>query len=134
MSLEQALADNTAAINKLIATWSQLTSQANNITAGGTPLKEVAKQQEKAAPKPETAAAPTTQAAAAAQTASSTEASASPAVSFDQLKKAFLSLSTKEGGRAKCEGVLKPHGLGKLSEAKEEQYGALLAAIEKASA
>ena len=62
------------------------------------------------------------------------EESAAPGVTFDVLKKAFLALSTKPEGRSKCEGVLKPHGLGRLSEAKEEQYAALLDAINKAAA
>ena len=82
------------------------------------------------------ASAPTSAEVGNASTGSSPkpEESAAPGVTFDVLKKAFLSLSTKEGGRAKCEGVLKPHGLAKLSEAKEDQYAAILAAIEKASA
>lgn len=81
---------------------------------------------EKAAPVPTTVES----------TSSSAEpsTSAAPGVSFDELKKAFLSLSTKTGGRTLCEGVLKPLGLGKLSEAKPEQYAALLDAINKAAA
>lgn len=70
---------------------------------------------------------------AAATSASSSTPAASPAVTFDTLKKAFLALSTKPGGRALCEGVLKPFTLGKLSEAKEEQYAQLLVAIEQAA-
>lgn len=69
-----------------------------------------------------------------ASTASSDKPAESPAVSFDELKKAFLALSTKPEGRAKCEAVLKPFGVAKLSEAKPEQYAAVLAAINKASA
>jgi len=72
--------------------------------------------------------------AAAASPASSSTPAASPEVTFDMLKKAFLALSTKADGRAKCEGVLKPFGLAKLSEAKPEQYAAVLAEINKASA
>jgi hypothetical protein len=71
---------------------------------------------------------------AAAPTASSSTPAASPEVTFEVLKKAFLSLSTKAGGRALCEGVLKPFALAKLSEAKPEQYAAVLAQIEKAAA
>jgi hypothetical protein len=56
-----------------------------------------------------------------------------PAVTFDEVKKAFLALS-KPKGRALCEGVLKPFGIAKLSDAKPEQYAALLAAIEQAIA
>jgi len=80
------------------------------------------------------AAASPSPATDAASTASSSEPSASPAVSFDELKKAFLALSTKAGGREKCEGVLKPFNLPKLSAAAPEQYAAILAAIQKASA
>lgn len=80
------------------------------------------------------AAASSTPAAAGASTASSSGGAASPEVSFEQVKKAFLALSTKPGGRALCEGVLKPFGLAKLSEAKAEQYAAVLTAINKAGA
>ena len=71
--------------------------------------------------------------AAAASTASSSTPAESPEVSFEVLKKAFLALSTKADGRAKCESVLKPFGVAKLSESKPEQYAAVLAAIEAAS-
>jgi hypothetical protein len=84
------------------------------------------------------AAASQPSATAAASSASSSAESTSPdgeAVTFDELKKAFLALSAKADGRAKCEAVLasvdpKP---GRLSEAKPEQYAALLDAIKKAS-
>jgi hypothetical protein len=70
---------------------------------------------------------------AAASTASSTKLDAAAAPTFDEVKKAFLALSTKPNGRALCEGVLKPFALAKLTEAKVEQYGALKAAIDKAA-
>lgn len=125
-------------------------SNVATLAAPAVQEKPAAPKSEKQSSKP-SPASPTTQPAAApaasegnaaateapsptASTASSSEASASPAVSFDVLKKAFLALSTKEGGRAKCEAVLKPFGLTKLSEAKEDQYGALHAAIQTASA
>lgn len=82
------------------------------------------------------AAASQPSATGAASSASSSAGSTSPdgaSVTFDELKKAFLTLSTKADGRAKCESVLKPFGLGKLSEAKPEQYAAVLAEIKKAS-
>lgn len=85
-------------------------------------------------PTPAAAPAPAPTTDTSTSSSSEPEKSAAPAVTFDVLKKAFLALSTKEGGRSKCEGVLKPHGLGKLSEAKEEQYAALLDAINKAAA
>lgn len=67
-----------------------------------------------------------------AQPASTDKPSASPEVTFDVLKKAFLALSTKAAGREKCEAVLKPFGLAKLSAATPEQYAAVLTEIEKA--
>jgi hypothetical protein len=87
------------------------------------------------APKPPAIVAPTAapQAPAATSPESNAASPSEPAavvVTFDALKNAFLALSTKAGGRALCEGVLKPLGLAKLSEAQEEQYGPLLAAIE----
>jgi hypothetical protein len=72
------------------------------------------------------------QGGSSAQTASTDKQSASPEVTFDVLKKAFLALSTKAAGREKCEAVLKPFGLAKLSAATPEQYAAVLAEIEKA--
>ena len=74
---------------------------------------------------------------AATETASPTASSAQSEgsiVDFETVKKAFLALSVKEGGRARCEQVLKPFSLGKLSEAKTEQYGQILQAIHKAAA
>jgi hypothetical protein len=70
--------------------------------------------------------------ASSAPTASTEKPSQSPEVSFEVLKKAFLALSQKANGRALCEGVLKPFALAKLSEAKPEQYAAVLTAINKA--
>lgn len=88
------------------------------------------------------AAASPSPAAAAASTASTSAPSPSAAtagngegVTFDVLKKAFLALSSKANGRALCEGVLgtvEPK-LGKLSEAKPEQYAGLMDAIKKAA-
>jgi hypothetical protein len=76
-------------------------------------------------------------AAAAGQAVGATSASSptpadSPAPTFDETKKAFLALSATKG-RAACEGVLKPFGIAKLSDAKPEQYAALLYAIKDAS-
>jgi hypothetical protein len=66
--------------------------------------------------------------------AESPSESAAEAVDFETVKKAFLKMSTMEGGRARCESVLKPFGIAKLSEAKAEQYGEILVLIKKASA
>jgi hypothetical protein len=81
-----------------------------------------------AAPQGGTSAQP---ASSQPSTASAETAGGEP-VTFDVLKKAFLALSTKAAGREKCEAVLKPFGLAKLSAATPEQYAAVLAEIEKA--
>lgn len=54
--------------------------------------------------------------------------------SFEELKKAFLALSITDGGRAKCEAVLKPFGVAKLSELKAEQYGKAMNEVKKQAA
>jgi hypothetical protein len=76
---------------------------------------------------------------AGGQTAGATDVSSStpagsPAPTFEEVKKAFIALSTKPNGRALCEGVLAPFKLTKLSEAKAEQYAAIKALIDKAAA
>jgi len=83
---------------------------------------------------PAKTAAESAPAAPSAETApqASTAATDTP-VTFDELKRAFLGLSTKPGGRALCEGVLKPFGLAKLSEAKPDQYSAVMAQIAGAA-
>lgn len=84
-------------------------------------------------------------AASSAQTASTGTQSGSAATAggelpadekeaFEVVKKVFLALGSKAGGRDKCMEVLTPFGLSKLSEAKPEQYAAILAALKKASA
>lgn len=60
--------------------------------------------------------------AADASTASSTKPEGEAAVTFGALKKAFLALSTKADGRAKCEAVLKPFNLTKLSDSLPSEH------------
>lgn len=79
------------------------------------------------------AAASPSPASAAASNVSSSAPSESPAVSFDEVKKAFLGLSSSKG-RAACEKVLALFGLAKLSDAKPEQHANVLAEIKKAAA
>jgi hypothetical protein len=67
---------------------------------------------------------------AAAEQQASTAVTEGDAVGFETVKKAFLALSTTPGGREKCQAVIAP--LAKLSEAKPEQYAAILAKIKKA--
>jgi len=105
---------------------------AATVAASPAPSPRTAEVVEAAAPAK--TAAESAPAAPSAETApqASTAATDTP-VTFDELKRAFLSLSTKPGGRALCEGVLKPFGLAKLSEAKPEQYSAVMAQIAGAA-
>jgi hypothetical protein len=128
MSLEQALADNTAAINNLIAVWSKLNATANHVaavaqpgdtlTAAGKPVAEVkpkAESKKVEAPKPESAAAPSTQEAPAAQTASSPEPteSADAGVTYAQARELVLKLAATN--RDAIKAINTKHGIAKLS-------------------
>lgn len=119
MSLEQQLAENTAAILALTAALQGLST----LPTASTPVvQQQAKKSETAAPAP----AP---AEAAAQTTSS-QAAPTETTTFDALKKDFLSLSTKVkdaagnafGGRAACEELLAKFGAAKLSNLVETQW------------
>lgn len=128
MSLEIALQENTNAIRALIAALGT-----KPLDMPENPKVWVDQPVGKPAATP-TATAPAPAAAAPSAPAAASPSSAAPDIDFDTIKKAFLKLSTTDGGRAKCEAVLKPHGLAKLSEAKPEQYAEILANIQKAGA
>lgn len=139
MSLEQAIADNTAAINALIGVWSKLTNQAGHIDATGTaadtvtaagkpvtakPEKAVAKQEVKADPKP--AATPATQPAAdTAQTASSETPAAS--VDYPTLQKAVFALAGKS--REAAAAVAASMGVKTFKELPEDKWAGALVAV-----
>jgi biopolymer transport protein ExbD len=89
---------------------------------------EAPKSQEVA--KPEAAPTPITAAAPAAQEVKAENSA--PAVTFDQLKKAFLALANKQ--REVAVKILADNGCAKLTDAKPEQFVAINTAIEKASA
>ena len=126
-----ALSPTTAAPKSASAASGPVTAKASAAPEKMAAVQNLAAASAETAHQASTAA--TTEAGNAAAAPSAPEAPAASPVSFDVLKKAFLSLSTKPEGRSKCEGVLKPLGLAKLSEAKEGQYAALLDAINKAS-
>lgn len=89
------------------------TGDAGNATSGGNAAQ----------------AFPNAAAAASPQALNATAAAAE--VTFDVLKAAFLAYNSKNG-RPATEAMLKGFGLGKLSEAKPEQYAAIKAEMEKA--
>lgn len=134
MSLEQALADNTAAINNLAAIWSKLNATANAKAAA--PAAEVKAdkpkaEKPKAEPKPEVAADPKPVAepsepeAPAAQTASSSEAS--PSVDYPVLQKAVFALAGKS--RDAAAAVAAGFGVKTFKELPADQWAAALAAV-----
>lgn len=144
MSLEQALADNTAALVKLTEAWLKLAGTAtainsvaqpgDTIAAGGKPVAEVkaAKADKpKAEPKPEVAAdpkpaaEPSTQEAPAAQTASSDEASKS--VDYPTLQKAVFALAGKS--RDAAAAVASSFGVKTFKELDASKWGEALAAV-----
>ena len=57
-----------------------------------------------------------------------------PVVSFEEMKKAFLALSTKPDGRKKCQDTLAAFKVEKLSLAKEADFATITAALIKAGA
>lgn len=141
MSLEQALADNTAALNALIGVWSKLAGNAqaisavakpgDTIAAGGKPVAEVKADKPKAEPKaevaadPKPAAEPSAPEAPAAQTASSSEAS--PSVDYPVLQKAVFALAGKS--RDAAAAVAAGFGVKTFKELPADQWADALAAV-----
>lgn len=134
MSLEQALADNTAAINALIGVWSKLNATANAKAAA--PAAEVKADKPKggnpkAEPKPEVAvdpkpvAEPSTQEAPAAQTASSDEASKS--VDYPTLQKAVFALAGKS--REAAAALAADFGVKTFKELPADMWASALVAV-----
>lgn len=146
MSLEQALADNTAALVKLTEAWLKLSGTAQAIgaiaqpgdviAAGGKPVAEVKAdkpkaEKPKAEPKPEVAADPKPVAepsepeAPAAQTASSSEAS--PSVDYPVLQKAVFALAGKS--RDAAAAVAAGFGVKTFKELPADQWADALATV-----
>lgn len=135
MSLEQAIADNTAALNTLIGVWSKLARQADiidttctaddTVVAAGKPVaakpeKAVAKQEVKADPKPAT---PATQPAAdTAPTASSEKP-----VEYPVLQKAVFALAGKS--REAAAAVAASMGVKTFKELSADKWAEALVAV-----
>ncbi len=135
MSLEQALADNTAAMRELIGVWSKLNAQAKTldaapadtkITAAGKPVEakpeKAAKQEAKADPKPESkqpAAEPTAPATTDAQPASS--------IDYATLQKAVFALAGKS--REAAAAVAASMGVKTFKELPADKWAEALAAV-----
>lgn len=138
MSLEQALADNTAAIVKLTEAWLKLSGTAQAIgaiaqpgdviAAGGKPVAEVkadkpkAESKAKVAADPKPAAEPSTPEAPAAQTVSSSEP-----IEYPVLQKAVFALAGKS--RDAAAAVAAGFGVKTFKELPAEQWGDALAAV-----
>lgn len=144
MSLEQALAENTAAIKSLTAAWLALTANAEKakaglaagegVDAGGVPIvpgksttKPAAKEAAKEAAKP--AAAPSAPAAPAAAAASSGEDANAP--SYEQVAKAINAFIASAGKPATI-AKLAELGVKTGKELKPEQYAEALAKFSAA--
>lgn len=126
MSLEQALADNTAAIKELIAVWGKLNAQANKvsakveagetgpITAAGKPVAEV-KPAAAEKPKAEPKAEPKKEAAA-------------PVADYAPVGAAITAFAAANGRDATL-AKLEAFGVTSGKNLKPEQYADVLAAF-----
>jgi hypothetical protein len=53
-------------------------------------------------------------------------------IPFEELKKVFLALGATTGGREKCEAILKPFGVERLSKVDPSRYAEVMAALKAA--
>ena len=135
MSLEQALADNTAAVRELIAVWSKLTAQATKVdkapaetpvTAAGKPLKAATEAAAKAA------ATPAAPAPAPVEAAPSAPAAASPSetsVDYPTLQKAVFALAGKS--REAAASVAASFGVKTFKELSQDRWAEALGAVQE---
>lgn len=136
MSLEQALADNTAAMTKLIEVWTTLTAQAKTIDgtkpfkAAGVAVTAPAAKVE--APKTEATPAPTPVAAAVEVIASPEIAAASPSeapvVEMKDLSAAVTAAATRN--REGLVALLGKHNVKRASELPQDKWAALVTELE----
>lgn len=138
MSLEQALADNTAAIRELVAVWSKLSNTAqavqekakpgDTITAGGKPVAEVKADKPKAEPKKEPAAeAP--KPAAEPSAPETTAAPAASSVDYATLQKAVFALAGKS--REAAASVAASFGVKTFKDLDASKWGEALGAVQE---
>lgn len=120
MSIEQAIADNTAALRDLIAVLSKQSAVAT-----------VAPKQEKAKPEPKVEKAP--EAPKVEAPAPQDAPPADAPIDFEAVKGPFLELCKVRGADA-GRNLLSGFGVAKLSEIKPAEYGAALSAIQKVMA
>lgn len=125
MSLEQALAENTAALRELITTL----KSSNAISTATTEVAQVT------APKPETEAAPaseptqTTSASSANSSIGSTQAAAG--VEYVQIQKLVPQIAKTPEGTEKVVALFGRYGVKRGPELKPEQYDAFYADLLK---
>lgn len=130
MSIEQALAENTAAIRELIEAIKNgvptTTAQVEAVAAEAKAEKPKAEKKAEA-PKPEAEAEP------AATPEPKTEPAAAEAVDYDTVAKAITRLSRAKG-RDAAVAVLAQFDAKKLPDVAPEQFADVLAAAEEAMA
>lgn len=136
MSLEQALAENTAAINNLAAVWAKLNAQANKVDASGAAEvtaagKAVVAKTEKAAatPKAEKPAATTAATSTTASTASSSKPAESAAAPDYAPVGAAITAYAAANGRDATLAKLSAFGVTSGKALTPDQYEAALAAF-----
>jgi hypothetical protein len=132
MSLEIALAANTAAILELTAAWKQLTANAvaikagEAVNAGGVPVIPAKAKVE--SPKPAATPAPTPAVAVEVTTASPEIAKDSPSeVTYEMVSKAILAMATAD--RPRLVATLTQFGVKRGPELKPEQFSTFLEAM-----
>lgn len=137
MSIEQALADNTAAIRELVAVWSKLNAQAkaidksdkvDQVTAAGKPVvAKPEKAEVKAEAKKETTEAP--KPAAAPSAPETTAAPAASSIDYATLQKAVFALAGKS--REAAAAVAASFGVKTFKELPADQWNDALGAVQE---
>jgi len=137
MSIEQALADNTAALKELIAVWGKLTAQAaavkakvdsgetSVIAAGGAPVAEA---KPAAAEKPKATPKADPKPAAAEVKKEEPKAEAAPALDYAKVGAAITAFAAANG-RDVTLAKLAEFGVKSGKGLKPEQYADVLAAF-----
>lgn len=137
MSLEKALAENTAAIVKLTQAWLALASNAqavateakpgDTIPAGGKPIATVKEDKPKAEPKKEAAEAPKPVVAPSAP--ETTAAPAASSIDYATLQKAVFALAGKS--REAAAAVAASFGVKTFKELDADKWGEALGAVQE---
>ena len=130
MSIEQALAENTAAIRELIA---RITVSATLATAAALPVvvEKAAKQKVANTDAPKAAVEPLVPETTVAEEVTAAPVEEVEVVTYAVLGKAITDLVVLN--RAAAIAVLTKHGVSKATQLKEDQYAAVLADVRAAS-